>query len=147
MTAVLLLRVTVPLVLESHVNGAVGGDNAFNTRDWRENEAVHFWLDHAPADPYTLLSNEPDGVAFISRHPTGSVPRKTSGPYGKEVFPLGDYASELFSSNAHVYVLWKQPNFYEYLYNMDEIGSMAQVETLFASQDGGVYRLRPKSGS
>ncbi len=33
----LLLEVTMPLVLQSHAEGAAGGENAFNTKTWREN--------------------------------------------------------------------------------------------------------------
>jgi hypothetical protein len=146
-SGMLLLHVTLPLVVESHANGATGGDNAFNTREWQENQAVKFWLGHAPHGPYMLLSNEPDGAAFISGHATGSVPRKTTGPYGTESFPLSTYASELFASNSEVYILWKEPNFHDYLYSVDDMRPIAQVETLFVSNEGGVYRLQPKTGS
>jgi hypothetical protein len=144
---VLLLRVTGPLVLESHGNGAAGGDNAFNTEAWQDNDAVQYWWSHAPRDPYMLLSNEPDGVAFFSRHATGSVPRKTTGPYGTEQYALSEYTGDLFSSRMDVYILWKEPNFYDYLYTVEELQSIAQVETLFKSDQGGIYRLRPKAGS
>jgi hypothetical protein len=146
-TGMLLVHVTLPLVLESHTNGSAGGDNAFKTRTWHENQAVEYWLGHVPHEPYRLLSNEPDGVAFNSRHTTDSVPRKTTGPYGSEAYALNAYASDLFSPGTDVYIVWIEPNFYDYFYSVDELGAIAQVETLFVSGDGGVYRLRPRSGS
>jgi hypothetical protein len=74
------------------------------------------------------------------------VPRKTTGPYGTEQYALGEYTGDLFSPGMDVYILWKEPNFYDYLYTVEELQSIAQVETLFKSDQGGVYRLRPKAG-
>ena len=143
----LLFHVTLPVVLDSHANGASGGENAFNTAAWHENKTMEYWLNHQPKGQYLLFSNYPDGVAFYTGHSCNRSPVKYSGPYDKEEFPVGQYASELFSSGEDVYIIWIKPNDYSYFYEVDELSSIAQIEPLFISKDGGVYRLKPASGS
>jgi hypothetical protein len=145
--AALLIRITLPVVLESHANGAAGGENVFNTPAWRENTALNYWLSHPPRGKYLLLSNYSDGVAFYTQHSCYAAPRKYSGPYGNEEIPVSRYASELFSSGQDVYILWIEPNEFSYFYDMEELNSIAEIEPLFFSEDGGVYRLKPMTGS
>lgn len=145
--AALLLQITLPVALESHAVGAAGGENIFNTRAWHQNEALNYWLSHPPQGKYSLFSNYPDGVAFYTQHDCYPAPRKFSGPYGKEEFPVSQYTSELFSSGQPVYILWIEPNDYSYYYKVDELNSIATIERLFENEDGGVYRLMPVSGS
>jgi hypothetical protein len=137
-----LLRISLPLVLQSHSDGAAG-ENAFNIRAWRENSALGYWLEHQPKGGYLLFSNYPDGIAFYTWHPTQASPRRFSGPYGKEEFPVAQYASQLFSPGLDVYLLWIEPNAYSYYYGVEDLTPIAQVQPLFLSGDGGVYRLRP----
>ena len=139
----ILLRTAYPLIIVSHAEGVVGGENAFNTREWRENPALQFWLDRKPEGNYVLFSNEPDGLAFHTQHRTRPAPRRTTGPYGTQQMPISDFGSELFGSGNDVYLVWIEPNPYDYFYGVDELKAIASVETLFRSERGGVYRLRP----
>ncbi|MFH1184146.1 MAG: hypothetical protein V1755_03795 [Chloroflexota bacterium] len=141
--AVIVLRTTYPLIIMSHAEGAVGGENAFNTREWRENPAIQFWLDRKPEGNYVLFSNEPDGVAFHTQYPTRPAPRRTAGPYGTQEMPISDFRSELFGSANDVYLVWLEPNPHDYYYGVDELKAIASVETLFRSKRGSVYQLRP----
>jgi hypothetical protein len=143
----LLIQVTGPIVLESHANGAAGGENVFNTTVWRENTVLEYWLIHPPKGNYLLFSNYPDGVAFYTRHSCYDSPRRYSGPYGKVEFPVSQYASQLFSSGQVVYLIWIEPNEYSYFYKVEDLSSIAQIEPLFVSREGGIYRLMPLSGS
>lgn len=145
--AVLLSRITFPVVLKSRVNGAVVGDNVFNTVTWHENKALQYWLEHQPSGDYLLFSNYPDGIAFYTWHPCASSPRRYSGPYGKEEIPVAQYADQLFSSGLDVYIIWIEPNDHSYFYKVEELSSIAQIEPLFVSKDGSIYRLKPKSES
>lgn len=147
LAAVLLLKITVPVVTQSHAEGAVGGENAFNTAVWRENQAMKYWTSHPPQGQYSLFSNQPDGVAFLTQHATGSSPRKTSGPYATDNYPLSDYIPDLFSADSDVYLVWIEPGSAKYFYTVDELASIAKIEPLFVGGDGGVYRLLPRSGS
>ena len=147
LVAVLLIHVSLPVILDSHANGASGGENAFNTAVWHENKAIQYWLSHQPQGQYLLFSNYPDGVAFYTGHSCNRSPVKYSGPYGKEEFPVSQYASELFPVGQPVYIIWIEPNDYSYFYEVEELSSIAQVEPLFGGGDGGVYRLKPLSGS
>jgi hypothetical protein len=141
----LLFSVSLPVILDSHANGAAGGENAFNTAAWRGNKTMQYWLSHQPGGQYLLFSNDPDGVAFYSGHSCNRSPVEFSGPYGREEFPVAQYASELFSSGQAVYIVWIEPNDYSYFYRVEELSTIAQIEPLFVGGDGGVYRLQPLS--
>ena len=140
-----LLRVTLPPIREARANGAAG-ENSFNTEAWHENRALKYWLNHSRPGDYILLSNYSDAVAFYTWRPVMSTPRRFSGPYGTQEFPVAQYTPELFSSGSEVYDIWIEPNEYTYFYKVEELSPIAEIETLYQSQDGGVYRLRPKSG-
>jgi|GEM_PF-1410992 len=135
-----LLRITIPIGLQSHIDG----NNDFNSRAWHENSVMSYWLAHEPQGNYLLFSNYPDGIAFYTWHTCYNGPAEYSGPYGKIKFPVTDYSSELFSSGLDVYLIWIEPNIYSYYYKAQDLSSIAQVEPLFVSQDGGIYRLIPK---
>lgn len=139
--AVGLLRVTLPLFLETRTAGAPG---SFTTEAWHENRVMNYWLAHEPPGNYLLFSNYPDGVAFYTWHDCYNSPAEYSGPYGKTKFPVTDYSAQLFSSGLDVYLIWIEPNIYPYYYTAQDLGPIAQIEPLFVNQDGGVYRLVPK---
>lgn len=139
--AVGLLRVTVPLILESHTTGVPG---SFTTQAWHENSVMKYWLSHQPQGNYLLFSNYPDGIAFYTWHTCYNGPVEYSGPYGKIKFPVSDYSAKLFSSGLDVYLIWIEPNIYTYYYKAEDLSSIAKIEPLFVSQAGGVYRLVPK---
>ncbi len=42
-----------------------------------------------------------------------------------------------------MYVIWIEPNLNTYFYDVQDLSSIARVEPLFVSRDGGVYRLSP----
>ncbi len=144
LAAALLLHNTIPVVLASHANGAAGGENVFNNTTWHKNSALNYLLSHPPQGNYVLFSNYPDAAAFYTHQPCKSSPRKYSGPYGKKEFPVSQYKDELFPSKAEAYLLWIEPNLYSYMYRVDDLASIARIEPLFVSRDGGVYLLTPK---
>ena len=139
-----LLRITLPLVLDSHRTGAPG-ENVFNTKDWRENSVMNYWLAHEPQEDYILFSNYCDGISFYTWHSCHYSPGKFSGPYGKEEIPAAQYASELFASGQDVYIIWIEPNAYTYYYPVEELTSIANIQPIFTSKDGGIYSLKPNT--
>jgi hypothetical protein len=143
----LALHITLPVVLQSHAGASGAGENAFNTADWRANTVMKFWLAHRPQGSYILLSNYPDGVAFFTQHSCIASPRRYSGPYGKVEFPVSQYAAELFSSGQAVYLIRIEPNDYDYYYKVEDLSPIAEIETIYAGDDGGIYRLQPKAGN
>ncbi len=105
---------------------------------------MEYWLSHVPSDPYSLITNQPDGVAFNAQHVALASPRKTSGPYGTEEYPLSSYAHDLFRAGVSVYLIWIEPNPCTYCYGVEELKGIAEVQPLFVDAAGGVYRLLPK---
>ncbi len=144
--AVLLLRNSVPFIEISHAGQPGQGENVFNTVVWRNNQALQFWSSYQPPGDYVLFSNEPDGAAFYAQHSCSPSPKEYSGPYATEELPVASYASELFGSGRDVYLIWIDPSDRTYYYRPEDLTAIADVQVLQASQDGGVYRLRPKSG-
>jgi hypothetical protein len=145
LVAGLLLQITLPLVWASHADGATGGENVYNTRDWNRNQALQYWLGHEPQGQYLLLSDVPDGAALSTQHAATSSPRSSSGPYATDNYALSTYAPELFSAGQPVYLLWIEPRPADYFYTVADLAAIAKVEPLFVSDDGGVYRLTPKA--
>ncbi len=139
-----LLRITLPLALIQRSTGAPG-ENVFNTKDWRENSIMNYWLAHEPQGDYILFSNYCDGISFYTWHSCHYSPGKFSGPYGKEEFPVTHYASELFASGQDVYIIWIEPNIYTYYYPVEELTPIANIQTIFTSKDGGIYSLKPNT--
>jgi hypothetical protein len=137
-----LLKTTIPLALQAGMDGAAG-ENVFNTRAWHENSVMEYWLQHQPEGRYLSFSNAPDGVAFYTWRPCLISPRQYAGPYSQEEIPLSSYVSELFSSGQDVYLIWIEPGEDTYYYRIEELTSIAYVQTLFIGRDGGLYRLRP----
>ena len=135
---------TLSTILVSRDIGAAG-ENVFNTKDWHENRVMRYWLNHPPKGNYLLFSNYPDGVAFFTGHPAFSSPRKFAGPYSTDEISPDQYVSELFSSGMRVYIIWIEPNIYSHYYPVDELFAIAEIDTLYQSRDGGVYRLSPKN--
>ena len=142
--ASMLLSTTMPVVFESHTEGAVGGENAYNNSAWHDNQAMQYWMAHTPPGEYRLISNQPDGVAFLTEHRTEASPRRTSGPYGTEVYPLSGYTADLFGRPEPVYLVWIDAKACTYCYSVDELRSIANVHPLMEAADGGVYRLVPR---
>jgi hypothetical protein len=146
LAAVGLAGTTVPLVLRSRLDGAPG-ENAFNTRVWHESSAMNYWLTHQPPEGYLLFSNAPDGIAFYTWHPCLASPRQYDGPYSQVEIPQARYVPELFSSGRDVYLVWIEPGADTYYYRIEELTSIANIQTLYVGRDGGVYRLRPLTGA
>ncbi len=143
--AVLLtLQISVPTILYSHAGASDVSENAFNTSEWRANEAIKFWIAHQPERPYALFSNEPDGVAFYTGHPAAAAPRRYSGPYGSMEFPVEGYAAQLFTPGRDMYLIWIEPNEYDYYYKPEDLNAIADLRLLFKNKDGAVYQLGPK---
>jgi hypothetical protein len=137
-----LLRNTLPVIAQSYAEGAPG-ENYFNNRTWNNNSILQYWKEDPPHDDYLLLSNYPDGVAFHTLHNVYSSPREYSGPYSKVIIPLDQYKQQLYSSGKDVYLIWIEPNSYDFLYSVEQLSSIANVHVIFESKDGGIYQLFP----
>jgi hypothetical protein len=138
-----ILRSTYPLIAETQARGLTGGENAYNNLHWNQNAALLFWEQNEPHGDYVLLSNDPDGAAFHTRHAVMGSPRRTTGPYGNEVMPVASFRSKIFRPGFESYLLWFEPGQYDYYYRPQELASIADIEILFSGEDGAVYRLLP----
>jgi hypothetical protein len=81
-------------------------------------------------------------VAFHTQHEVSASPRK-SGLYDTTIIPLEDYADTLFTDGKDVYLMWIEPNPYEYIYLPHELSPIADITVIIENEDGGLYLLRP----
>lgn len=122
-----------------HVSG--GG---YTSKDWRKNGAIEYWQSHEPEGDYLVFSNYPAGIAVHTWHVALPSPRRTEHPNaGEAVIPLETYLPSLFTPGRDSYVLWIEPNEYTHVYSVDDLRGIAEVEILYESADGGIYRIFP----
>jgi hypothetical protein len=117
------------------INVQRGESWGYTSKEWYENQALGYWLQHQPKEDALAFSNYPAGVAIYSWNETLASPRK--------VYPLEEYAGALFEDGKSSYLVWIEPNTYTHVYNVEELMQIAVVETLYEGKDGGVYRLLP----
>jgi hypothetical protein len=83
-------------------------------------------------------------VAVHTWHVVLSSPRRTAHPNaGETVIPLDTYIPSLFAPGKDTYIIWIKPNEYTHVYSVDDLQEIANVETLYESIDGGVYKITP----
>jgi hypothetical protein len=130
---------SVTVLQFQHENG--GG---YTSREWHDNDVIAYWLTHKPAEEYLVFSNYPAGVAVHTWHVALSSPRRTNHPNaGEAVIPLETYLPSLFEAGKESYIVWIEPNEYTHVYSVGELETIAQVETVYESADGGIYRISP----
>ncbi|GAB4461538.1 MAG: hypothetical protein Kow0070_19240 [Anaerolineales bacterium] len=130
---------SVTVIQLQHENGS-----GYTSKEWHDNDVIAYWLRHKPAREYLVFSNYPAGVAVHTWHVALSSPRRTNHPNaGEAVIPLETYLPSLFEAGKESYIVWVEPNEYTHVYSVEELGAIAQVETVYESEDGGIYRISP----
>ena len=51
-----------------------------------------------------------------------------------------------FRPGQAVYIIWIEPNDYDYYYKVEDLSAIATIETIYTGEDGGIYRLESKAG-
>lgn len=116
----------------------------YTSREWYDNDVIAYWLAHKPEAEYLAFSNYPAGVAVHTWHVVLSSPRRTNHPNaGEAVIPLETYLPSLFEAGKESYVIWIEPNEYTHVYSVGDLQEVVEVETVYESADGGIYRLTP----
>jgi hypothetical protein len=116
----------------------------YTSREWHDDDVIAFWLAHKPGGEYLVFSNYPAGVAVHTWHVALSSPRRTNHPNaGEAVIPLETYLPSLFEAGKVSYIVWIEPNEYTHVYSVGELREIAEVETVYESADGGIYRIAP----
>jgi hypothetical protein len=130
---------SVAAIRSQHENGA-----GYTSREWQDNDVIAYWLAHKPEGEHLVFSNYPAGVAVRTWHVALSSPRRTNHPnVGEAVIPLETYLPSLFEAGKVSYIVWIEPNEYTHVYSVGDLREIAEVETVYESADGGVYRITP----
>ena len=117
----------------------------YTSSTWKSNDVILYWLSHQPDGEYLSFSNYPAGVAVRSWHATFSSPRRTAHPnVGEEIIPLETYIPTLFAVGKDAYIVWIEPNEYTHVYSIDDLREIVEIEVLYESRDGGIYKILPK---
>ncbi|NWG32965.1 MAG: hypothetical protein HXY42_00865 [Chloroflexi bacterium] len=139
--AVLSLSVmrSVAVLQVQHENG--GG---YTSREWYDNDVIAYWLAHKPSGAYLVFGNYPAGLAVHTWHVALSSPRRTNHPNaGEAIIPLETYLSSLFEAGKESYLVWIEPNEYTHVYSVEELRALVDVEVVYESAEGGIYRIAP----
>jgi hypothetical protein len=131
-------NITIGLMRNSY-NGDIP-ENSINTHDINENSILQYWKENTPERDFRIFGNQTALVAFHTAHEVDASPRR-SGVYDENIIPIEDYESTLFSNDEDVYLIWIEPNPYEHIYLPHEFSLVAQLETIFENEDGGIYLL------
>jgi hypothetical protein len=107
----------------------------YTSKEWYDNQALRYWLEHLPEEDALAFSNYPAGIAIHSWRETLASPRR--------VYTLDESAADLFEEGKTSYLIWIEPNTYTHVYDVEELRQIAFVETLYEDKDGGVYKLHP----
>jgi hypothetical protein len=114
----------------------------YTSRDWNNNTVIDYWLTHRPDEESLVFSNYPAGVAVHAWQVTLSSPRRTSHPnVGEDLIPLDTQLSALFVPEKDSYLIWIEPNEYTHVYTVEDLEAIMNVETVYESEDGGIYKL------
>jgi len=124
-------------VMRSHEAMAVQRKESwgYTSREWYDNQALRYWLQHQPQGDTLAFSNYPAGIAIYSWQETLPSPRR--------VEPLQEFKVTLFEDGKTAYLIWIEPNTYTHVYDVAELKEIAALETLYEGEDGGVYKLAP----
>lgn len=116
----------------------------YTSKEWYRNQALKYWLQHQPREDFLAFSNYPAGVALHSWVETHPSPRRMD-PNAKDpaTYPIHEASATVFDANKASYLIWIEPNTYTHVYTVEELKQIAAVETLFDSDEGGVYKLLP----
>jgi hypothetical protein len=129
-------------VMSMQLHHEAGG--GYTSRDWYSNRVIEYWRSHKPSGDYLVFSNYPAGVALHTWHIALPSPRRTEHPNaGEAVIPLDTYLPSLFAPQEETYIIWIEPNEYTHVYSVNDLSQIVQVETLYESSDGGIYRILP----
>jgi hypothetical protein len=143
LTLVILLGLSVFRSIES-INEHYEAGWGYTSKQWYENKALKYWLQHQPEEDFVVFSNYPSGVALHSWMVTHPSPRRMD-PNAKDIenYPIQETSAALFEAEKTSYLIWIEPNTYTHVYTVEELRQIVAMEILYESDDGGVYKLLP----
>jgi len=126
------------LAMQTHHKSGWGYTSAI----WNTHPVIAYWKRNHPAKPYLIFSNYPAGVALHIGSEVLPSPRKAEHPNtGEEIIPLDTYISELIIPGRETYLIWIEPNEYTHVYTVNDLMKIVDVETIYETNEGGIYRL------
>ena len=117
------------------------GPRGYTTAAWRESELVQ----HIRKDPLhgQVYSNAPDAVYILAGSSAKMSPRKHLSHSPKSTTDDILKFKTTLVSDTDTYLVWFDNNYRgSYLYSLQELRSMFDVDTVAATSDGAVYLVR-----
>jgi hypothetical protein len=131
----------VKYISASMANGEASNYNYYNNRAFNENPAVSMIQQLAAEHPRAhFYSNYADGIWFLTRRSAPLMPRS-----GVDMAPAD--IRERFSGwpgDKPGYILWFLPNEFKHVVPPELLAEIANVELIFASEQGLIYSVRAK---
>lgn len=107
---------------------------------WKESSTIEFMKSHKLSESRIIYSNHPDALHFHSRlksvkfTPAKSVHHPVSLEELEGTWPQTDNAT----------LIWFDPTPRNFLYNLDELKKVSELEKIRTFQDGAVYTVRKR---
>ena len=132
---------TASLEIIKWVDEGAGG---FNSTEWRESETIEF-LQREPfeTDP-SFYSDAPDALYILADFEAGFGPVKTAYNSPQTVAEAQDLAGH-WPQQEQVYLVWFHGIQREYLYTVEELQTLANIEPILQFADGTIYSISSKT--
>ena len=133
------IRSTVFSAADLNSNG-----QGYSGRVWKDSETVRYLVQHrALGSGCMLYSNGPDVSYILAYPPTKMSPAKME--YNSpETVTCVDSLRDSWPEESNVYLVWFDRIRRNYLFTVDELRSIANVELIASLEDGDVYSITRK---
>lgn len=144
-----LLCVVAPLrATYSQVNRkAAQGAGGYNSRRWQESELVTYFRQNGQPKGETVFSNSPDALYILADVTAKSSPARRN--YNSEE-TTGVTDKNLFTKYPGLdgaMLVWSEPNWRDYLFTLDDLRTMCDLERIATFSDGSIWRIRSSNKS
>lgn len=135
-----------PVLEATHnvMDWAVHGAGGYNRAAWRESETIRF-LQHQPlVSEYPCYSNGPDALYILAGLEAEMSPAAARYNSPQTVTKIQNLVG-LWPEEEQGYLVWFDDIHREYLFCVEELQMVANVERIFQYADGTIYRVSRKT--
>lgn len=139
------LEQTSHLIAVSRTEG-VEPDNLYVNREWQENPTIAQVVALNEQYPQAVFySNRPAGIAIYTWGPAYWSPEKYDPVFEYPHYPLAGYETAFRHCTDACFLVWLLPHPYEHFYLPSTLKWMVDLEEVFESEGGIIYRIGPRT--
>jgi len=143
-----LLCVVAPLrTTYSQVNRkAAQGAGGYNSRNWQESELVGYFRQNGQPKEI-VFSNSPDALYILADVTAKMSPAKLNYNSNKGTGVTNENMFTEYPSLDGAILVWFKPNWRNYLFTLDDLDTMCDLEEIATFSDGSIWRIRSSNKS